>query len=81
MSSATPIIDHQHVRTWIEAHQGIPARLSGTGRGDDPGTLCIRFEPQGGMEEVPWDRWLKWFERNRLALIVSKNGFHKLVSR
>jgi hypothetical protein len=81
MSSAIPIIDHQQVRIWIETHKGKPARLVGTGRGDDPGILCIGFEPQGTMEELPWDKWLRWFDRRRLALVVSNNGFHKLVSR
>jgi hypothetical protein len=81
MSSAIPIIDHDHVKVWIEAHNGRPARIRGTGRGDDPGVLGIAFAPSGAMEELPWDRWLRWFERNRLALIVSNNGFHKLVPR
>ncbi|MFO0993120.1 MAG: hypothetical protein U1E67_14440 [Hyphomicrobiales bacterium] len=79
MSSAIPIIDHDHVRSWVEARNGRPARVAKTGKGENPGTLCIRFEPQNGIEELPWDKWLRWFERNRLALIVSKNGFHKLV--
>ena len=78
MSSAIPIIDHDHVRAWIETHKGRPACMVGTARGEDPGVLCIRFEPQGTMEELAWDKWLRWFERNRLALIVSGNGFSKL---
>ena len=83
MSSATPIVDHDHVRTWIESHDGRPARVVGTGKGENPGQLAIKFrhavsEP---VEELAWDKWLRWFDRNRLALVVSENGFNKLVPR
>jgi hypothetical protein len=81
MSSAIPIIDHDQVRSWIEAHNGRPARVPGTGRGDNPGILGICYQPSNAMEEVPWDNWLRWFERNRLALVVSNDGFNKLVPR
>jgi len=81
MSSAIPITDHGQVRDWIESRNGKPARVVGTGRGDDPGMLGIAYAPSSGMEELPWDKWLRWFERNRLALVVSNNGFHKLVPR
>ena len=81
MSSAIPIIDHDQVKNWIEAHNGRPVHMLGTGRGDNPGILGISYNPSNGMEELPWDKWLRWFERNRLALIVSNNGFHKLVPR
>ena len=83
MSSAIPIVDHAQVRQWIENHHGCPARIAGTGNGDDPGRLAIKFEHAQGenLEELPWDRWLRWFDRNRLALVVSKNGFSKLVPR
>jgi len=83
MSSATPIIDHEHVRKWIESHEGRPARIVGTGRGEDPGQLAIKFEHSAPepVEELPWDNWLRWFDRNRLALVVSNNGFNKLVPR
>lgn len=81
MSSAIPMVDHDQVRSWIEARQGRPVALAGTGKGDDPGILEFSYKPSSAMEELPWDRWLRWFERNRLALIVSNNGFHKLVPR
>lgn len=82
MSSAIPIIDHELVRNWIETHEGRPARIAGTGRGENPGELTIKFQHSAseGVEEVAWDKWLRWFERNRLALVVSK-GFNKLVPR
>ena len=81
MSSAIPIIDHDQVRNWIEARNGKPARVPGTGRGDDPGILDISYDGSSAIEEVSWENWLRWFERNRLALVVSHNGFHKLVPR
>jgi hypothetical protein len=83
MASATPIIHPEHVRKWIEDHDGRPARIVGTGRGENPGELTIDFQHSRsqGTEELAWDTWLRWFERNRLALIVSQNGFNKLVPR
>jgi len=83
VSAALPLIDHDQVRDWIESHAGRPARIIGTGRGEDPGHLAIKFEHSRGetLEELSWDRWLRWFERNRLALVVSNNGFNKLVPR
>jgi hypothetical protein len=81
MSSAIPIIDHDQVRSWIEAHHGRPVALAGTGKGDNPGILGISYKASSSMEELPWDKWLRWFERNLLALVVSKNGFSKLVPR
>jgi hypothetical protein len=43
----------------------------------------IKFEHSPGemAEELAWDKWLRWFDRNRLALVVSENGFNKLVPR
>jgi hypothetical protein len=83
MSAATPIIDHSRVRAWIESHAGRPARVAGTGSGENPGELAIKFQhsEDHGIEELAWDKWLRWFERNRLALIVCDNGFNKLVPR
>jgi hypothetical protein len=55
MSSATPIIDHEHVRKWIESHKGRPARIVGTGKGEDPGQLAIKFQHSAteSVEELP----------------------------
>ena len=83
MSAAIPIIDHELVRKWIENHEGRPAHIVGTGRGEDPGQLTIKFQHSASepVEELPWDKWLRWFDRNRVALVVSNNGFNKLVPR
>jgi hypothetical protein len=77
------MVDHEQVREWIETHKGRPARVIGTARGENPGQLTIKFEQSGGeaVEELAWDKWLRWFDKNRLALIVSNNGFNKLVPR
>jgi hypothetical protein len=83
MSSAIPLVDHEQVREWIESHHGRPARVAGTARGENPGQLTIKFKQSSGetLEELAWDKWLRWFDKNRLALIVSENGFNKLVPR
>lgn len=83
MASATPLIDHQLVRQWIESHEGRPAHVMRTARGENPGELAIKFKHTQcqEVEELAWDKWLRWFERNRLALVVDSSGFNKLVPR
>ena len=83
--------DHDEIRRWAEERGGRPARVKGTGSDGDPGMLRIDFPGFAGeesLEEISWDRWLEWFDRNNLALIIDTEPpggkqarFNKLVSR
>jgi hypothetical protein len=83
MSTATPITDHDEIRRWAEENNGRPACVKGTGKGDDPGVLRIDFDARDeDLEEISWDKWLAWFDKNDLALLRSDDSrFNKLVSR
>lgn len=83
MSTATATTDHAKIRRWVEANNGRPACVKGTGKGKDPGVLRIDFdEKEDALETIEWDQWLEWFDRNELALLHSDDSrFNKLVSR
>lgn len=83
MSSATPITDHDQIRRWAERNGGRPACVKGTGKDGDPGMLRLDFDEQDeGLDEISWDTWFEWFDRNGLALLRSEDSrFNKLVSR
>jgi hypothetical protein len=40
------------IRAWVEAHGGRPARVRGTGDGDDPGILRIDFPGGAGDDSA-----------------------------
>src|ERR1051325_11430846 len=87
MATATAITDHKKIQSWVEKRGGRPARVSATGKGDDPGILRIDFPGYSGedtLEEISWDEFFEWFDRNRLAILLTdKRGsrFSKLVAR
>ena len=87
MATAKPTTDHDTIRKWVEARKGRPARVKATGRGKDPGILRIDFPGFSGedtLEEIEWDEFFEWFDRNKLALLLSNergNRFNKLVAR
>ena len=87
MASAKATTDHDEIRKWVETRGGHPARVKATGRGKDPGILRIDFPGFSGedsLEEIEWDEFFEWFDRNNLAMLLSAargNRFNKLVER
>lgn len=87
MSAAKATIRHETIRRWVEARGGKPAHVEKTRRGDDPGILRIDFPGFSGehtLEELAWDEFFEWFDRNELALLYQdeeNSRFNKLVSR
>src|SRR5687767_366073 len=87
MATAKPTTDHDTIRKWVEARKGRPARVKATGRGKDPGILRIDFPGFSGedtLEEIEWEEFFEWFDRNKLAVLLSNergNRFNKLVDR
>ena len=84
--------DHDFIRRWVEERGGWPARVGGTGSGDDPGILRIDFPGYSGgdsLERMEWEEWFEKFDENELAFLhrdMSHGGddldrFNKLVSR
>jgi hypothetical protein len=90
-STSQTTTDHETIRRWVEERGGKPARVKGTGNGDDPGVLRIDF-PGGAdeqsLEHISWDEWFQKFDEQGLAFLyqdekASGEGstFFKLVKR
>ena len=83
--------DHDEIRRWVEEHDGTPASVRGTERGDEAGVLRIDFPGGAGadeLEHISWDEWFEKFEAENLALLYQErkasgedSTFFKLVSR
>jgi hypothetical protein len=92
MSSSKRTWDHAKIRQWVEARNGKPARVQGTGEADETGLLRIDFpEDNDGeeeLEEITWDEFFEKFDEKRLAFVYQDrtaagepSRFNKLVSR
>ncbi len=83
--------DHETIRKWVEERGGRPARVRGTGDGDDAGLLRIDYPGVGAeeeLEEISWDEFFEKFEESRLAFLYQEetaegdeSRFSKLVRR
>jgi hypothetical protein len=83
--------DHDEIRRWVEAHDGRPASVRGTGQDDEPGVLRIDFPGGAGedeLEPLDWDSWFEKFEASGLAVLYQEqkadggdSTFVKLVDR
>ena len=75
----------------MDAHGGRPARVRGTGDGDDSGILRVDFPGGAGedsLEPISWEEWLQKFNENNLAFLHQDekasgedSTFFKLVKR
>ena len=77
--------DHAVIRKWAEARGGRPARVKGTGEGDDAGLLRLDFgEPEENLEPIGWEEFFDTFEESGLAFVYEDapdSRFGKLVRR
>jgi len=84
-SSGKVTTNHEEIRRWVESKGGCPARVKGTGRGNDPGILRIDYPGFSGvetLERMAWDKWFDAFDKNNLAMVYQQTSrFSKLVSR
>jgi hypothetical protein len=91
MSESKSTTDHDEIRRWVEERGGRPARVKDTGNDGDPGILRIDYPGRGddeSLEEISWDEWFEWFDKNGLAFLYQEetaegkeSRFSKLVSR
>jgi len=90
--SSNRTTDHAKIRQWAEARNGKPARVQGTGQGEDAGLLRIDFpeehEDEEELEEISWDEFFEKFDEKRLAFVYQEktvggepSRFNKFVSR
>lgn len=90
-SSSKTTTDHDEIRKWVEKHDGKPASVRDTSKGDDPGVLRIDFPGGAGsdeLEHISWDEWFEKFDESKLAFLYQEHKasgedstFFKLVSR
>ena len=70
MATAKRTNDHEEIRRWVEAHDGRPAIVAGTG-----GVLRIDFgEPEQQLEQVSWDRFFEIFDRSNVDFLYDPRG-------
>lgn len=91
MAQAKTTTDHATIRKWVEARDGQPATVKGTGEGDDAGVLRIDFPGYSGeetLEPISWEEFFEKFEEAQLAFLYQEktddgqlSRFSKLVSR
>jgi hypothetical protein len=87
MAEAKHTDDHEVIRQWVESRGGHPARVKGTGDGDDPGLLRIDFpgySGEGRLEEIPWEDFFRKFDEMDLVFLYQDepdSRFNKLVKR
>jgi hypothetical protein len=91
MSRSKRTTNHDKIRQWVEARNGKPARVQGTGNEDDAGLLRIDFpdnDEDDELEELSWDEFFEKFDEKRLAFVYQEqtvkgepSHFNKFVTR
>jgi hypothetical protein len=84
-------IDHDEIRAWADAREGMPACVKGTGGGGDSGLLRIDFPGFSGeesLQQITWDEFFEKFDEQNLAFLYQEqtrdgeeSRFNKLVRR
>lgn len=83
--------DHDEIRSWVEEHDGKPARVRGTESGPGVGVLRVDFPGGAGedqLEHISWDDWFETFDESELEFLYQSqkasgedSTFFKLVRR
>jgi hypothetical protein len=83
--------DHDEIRRWAESRGAIPAEVTSTERGGEPGILRFEFPKAPGhndskLKEISWGDFFEKFDENDLELLYQektaegqKSNFNKLV--
>jgi hypothetical protein len=74
-SQSNTTTDHDEIRRWVEAHDGVPATVRDTGSKDDLGVLRIDFPGGTGedkLEHVSWEDWFEKFDDSGLAFLYQE---------
>ena len=87
MSDSKKTTDHQEIKRWVEAHDGVPTVIEDTESGKGEGVLRIHFPKASAddqFKEISWDDFFETFDEKELAFLYQDepdSTFHKLVSR
>ena len=87
MSDTNKTTDHNKIKEWVSAHDGVPTVIEDTDSGNSAGVLRIHFPKASSdnkFKEISWEEFFKQFEDNDLAFLYQDKDdstFHKFVSR
>jgi len=87
MAEAKTTTDHNEIRRWVEERGGFPARVKGTGDGNDPGLLRIDYPGFSGeerLQKISWEEFFTKFDSENLAFLYQDepdSRFSKLIDR
>jgi len=84
--------NHEEIKKWAEERGGVPAKIKGTGKGDDEGVLRIHFPEHSDnddrFEQISWDDFFEKFDESELDFLYQdkkadgeESTFHKFVER
>lgn len=89
-TEATKTTDHDRIRRWVEARDGVPAAVAATEDDEDPGILRIRFSDESAeeLDAIEWEEFFAKFDDANLAFLSQDktadggtSRFHKFVKR
>jgi anaerobic selenocysteine-containing dehydrogenase len=92
MAHSNKTHDHQTIKEWTETRNGVPAKIKGTGNGNDVGVIRIHFpevsQNSDQFQKISWEEFFNEFEKNKLDFLYQEkkedgelSTFHKLVNR
>lgn len=91
MSTSDQTHDHKTIQQWTEKRKGVPAKIKGTGKGEDEGVLRIHFPEHSqsdDFEEISWEDFFSEFDEKELDFLYQDkkadgdiSTFHKFIER
>lgn len=84
--------NHDEIRKWADERGAVPAEVTETESGNEPGILrfCFPKAPRqnnDGLKEISWEDFFRKFDENGLELVYQektasgrRSNFNKLVS-
>ncbi|SJZ85303.1 hypothetical protein [Novilysobacter spongiicola] len=86
---AKTTINHEEIRRWAEARDGVPVSAKGVDEdGDEIALLRISFRDDPALKRISWDEFFERFEDDDLAFLYQeqtadgkRSRFFKMVER
>ena len=86
---AKTTINHEEIRRWAEARDGVPVSAKGVDEdGDEIALLRISFRDDPTLKRISWDEFFERFEDDDLAFLYQeqtadgkRSRFFKMVER
>jgi hypothetical protein len=91
MALSKTTTDHDEIKRWAEARGAVPAEVSSTHQGNEPGILRFEFPKaknhnDSALRQISWDEFFKKFDEADLELLYQEktaageqNNFNKVI--